>query len=579
MDLTKTIYLLCHQAIKQQFDKEISSDFVEINEVSNKKFGHYQCNSAMKLAKILKKSPLEIATAIKDYILQQDTNKFKQIEIAGPGFINFTFSKQYLSECVNDILHNFNENIVQDVVPKTVIIDFSSPNIAKEMHVGHLRSTIIGDCLARLLTFLGHEVLRLNHIGDWGTQFGMLIAYLKQKYTDFSAINLTLQELETYYRESKKLFDEDQEFKRSSQQEVVKLQSGEAQARAIWQKICEISRTAYNEIYKLLNIEIIDRGESFYNPYLPEVISILEQKGLIEISDNAKCVYLEGFTNRDGNPLPLIMQKSDGGYNYATTDLAAIKHRVEVEHGEWLIYVTDAGQSQHFQMVFAAAAKVGFYDSQKVRIDHVPFGVVLRPDGKKFKTRSGDTERLLDLINTAISKAKEILHQRNIDLPVEELNKLAKQLGINAIKYADLSNHRTSNYTFSYDRMLQFEGNTAAFLAYAYVRIQSVKNKTNIKIQDIINSEKIELEEEIEIDLALKVCQFSHVLRKAANELLPHRITDYLFGLAENFHAFFHKCRVKGHAKQNSRLLLCEAVSKVLSKGLGILGLTALEKM
>jgi arginyl-tRNA synthetase len=587
MTLLEQLQQQCSQVLNQLFPEQVAhlnNNELEISLATNNKFGHYQFNGAMKLSKTLKMPPRVIAEQIRDQLLAQQsagTNIFSNIEVAGPGFINFTLSSDYLSDLVNKQLVDPRHGCALITDKKRVVIDFSSPNIAKEMHVGHLRSTIIGDCIARVLEFAGYDVLRLNHVGDWGTQFGMLIAYLKQQQTDLKQIQkLDLSDLVKAYRLSKIEFEQNPEFKKQAQLEVVSLQQGNQESKAIWQTICAISRTAFEEIYAILDIKLQERGESFYNPLLTEVIADLDAKKLLSISDGAKCVYLEGFTNRDNEPLPLLVQKSDGGYNYATTDMAALRQRVNVEQGIWIIYVTDAGQSQHFSMVFAAARKAGYYDPAVVRIDHVPFGLVLRADGKKFQTRSGDTEKLIDLLQSAINKAQELLFQRNNpDLTAAEIPLMAKTLGLNAIKYADLANNRVSDYTFNLDRMLQFEGNTAAFLSYAYVRVQSIKRKIGLDINQILATQKINLQTPEEIELGLHLLQFPEVINNFLQELMPNRLTDYLYRLAEKFHTFFHHCRVEGVAEQNSRLLLCEAVARILAQGLELLGLKPLQKM
>ncbi len=408
-------------------------------------------------------------------------------------------------------------------------------------------------------------------------------AYLKKilpAITEPTPPQVDLGSLATWYQASKKQFDEDPVFKKEAQQAVVALQSGEEASKSVWEHICAISRTAYQQIYDLLDIHITERGESFYNRMLAPVIQQLEQQNLLTLSEGAKCIYLEGFTNREGEPLPLILQKSDGGYNYATTDMAALQHRIQKEHGDWLIYVTDAGQALHFQMVFAASQKANIYDPQKIRLDHVPFGLVLKADGKKFQTRSGKTERLIDLLQTAIEHAKQKLKEHNPDISETVLEDSAKVLGINAVKYADLSCHRLSDYVFSYDKMLQFEGNTAAFLLYAYVRIQSIQRKVKVDIASLLaNNTSIILEDPTEIALGLLVCQFNEILENCVRELLPNRLTDYLYRLAEKFHSFFHQCRVEGSDNQNSRLLLCFATAQVLHQGLLLLGLKPLERM
>ncbi len=586
MTLLQTLQQMCSQALNQCFPGQIglSAHELDIVQATNSKFGHYQFNGAMKLSKSLSKPPRVIAEQLRDQILTLQislTPIFSQIEVAGPGFLNFTLSAEFLSTRLGQQLADPRHGCALANPKQNVIIDFSSPNIAKEMHVGHLRSTIIGDCIARTLSFAGHNVLRLNHVGDWGTQFGMLIAYLKrEQYTLEQIQQMELSQLVTAYRAAKTVFDADLDFKQQAQLEVVALQQGNQQSKAVWEALCAVSRNAFNQIYAMLEISLIERGESFYNPMLAGIIAELESLNLIKISAGARCVYLDGFTNREGEPLPLIVQKTDGGYNYATTDLAALKHRVSTEHGTWIIYVTDAGQSQHFSMVFAAARKAGFYDPTKVRIDHVPFGLVLRADGKKFQTRAGDTERLIDLLQAAVNKAKEILLLRNYpDITSQEIDHMALTLGINAIKYADLANNRISDYTFNLDRMLQFEGNTAAFLAYAYVRIQSIKRKINVDITHLQASTTLQLQTPEEIDLALQVLRFADVLENFAQDLLPNRLTEYLFTLAEKFHTFFHTCRVEGSPEQNSRLLLCESVARVLAKGLELLGLKPLKRM
>lgn len=556
---------------------------LEVVQSTQEKFGHYQCNSAMKLAKLLGTKPREIAEALAANVDRINNGKpmIQELSVAGPGFINITLNTNFLSHYVESMLKLPHLGIERPSHPQRIIIDFSAPNTAKEMHVGHLRSTIIGDCLARLFEFLGYDVLRLNHIGDWGTAFGMLIAYMKEEVPQVLQGHLAtdLPHLMAWYKASKQKFDANPEFKKASQQEVVALQRGDAETLKAWNIICDISRRAYQEIYDLLDIKITERGESFYNPSLPEIVADLEAKGLVTISEGAKCIFLEGFKNREGDMLPLMVQKSDGGYNYDTTDMAAIRQRIVTEKGDRLIYVTDAGQAQHFKMIFAAAEKAGYLDPAKVRVDHVPFGLVLGSDGKKFRTRSGDTERLIDLINTAINQADQILAERSPEMPSEERYLLAKDLGIGAIKYADLSCHRVSDYTFSYERMLRFDGNTAAFLMYAYVRTISIKRKVNIDLNQLKASRHIILEHPSEISLGIHLAQFSEALEMVAEDLLPNRLTDYLYTLAEKFNAFFRDCRVEGSPQQDSRLLLCEITGLVLKQGLEILGLHPVNKM
>ena len=559
--------------LKDNFDETI----VEITPNKQENRGHYQCNSAMRLTKILKKNPRDIAAAICENVDKGDI--IESLDVAGPGFVNITIKTSYLTTLVQNIYEDPRLGIEEPEKSQKIVIDFSSPNTAKEMHVGHLRSTIIGDCLARLFEFLGHDVLRLNHIGDWGTAFGMLIAYMKEEVPHVldGSEDTDLTHLVTWYKASKKRFDEDETFKKKSQQEVVALQSGDGNALKAWSIICEISRNAYQEVYDILDVKLIERGESFYNPTLAYVVADLENKGLVEVSGGAKCIFLEGFVNREGNPLPLMVQKSDGGYNYDTTDMAAIRQRVEEEHADRIIYVTDAGQATHFKMIFQAAEKAQYVDTKKIRLDHVPFGLVLGPDGKKFKTRSGETERLIDLLTNAVQRAKEILHERDNAMSEEDITTIAEALGIGSVKYADLSCHRTGDYTFSYERMLKFEGNTAAYLMYSYVRIHGIQRKINVDITAI--KEKINLQHPSEISLGLHIARFNEALESITRDLLPNRLTDYLYNLAEKFNAFFRDCRVEGTAEQNQRLLLCETTAQIMRQGLNILGVTTVERM
>lgn len=541
------------------------------------RFGHYQCNNALKLAKALKKNPREVAGQLLAALEESGGTMIHKMEIAGPGFINLTLDTKFLSSEIEALLKDSHCGVPLPEKRKRMIVEFSSPNIAKELHVGHLRSTIIGDALARLFEFLGHDVLRLNHVGDWGTQFGMLIAYLQE---DEPAVltgekSANLSELMGWYRASKKRFDESPEFKKRAQHQVVRLQGGDEASLEAWEMICDISREAFREIYGLLDIKITERGESFYNPFLPKVIADLEDKRLVTISEGAKCVFLEGFIARDGAPLPMIVQKSDGGYNYDTTDIAAMRHRTEVERAERIIVVTDAGQSLHFQMLDALSKKAG-YLTPAVQFDHVPFGVVLGPNGKKFKTRSGETEKLIDLILEAIKGAKAIFKERLPDASPEEIEELGTILGVDAIKYADLCSHRIKDYLFSYERMLRFEGNTAAFLLYAFVRIQGIERKVG---KPIPLEGKVVLEEPSEIALALHLRQFGETLESMGRDLLPNRLTEYLYELAEKFHAFFRDCRVEGSDLEESRLMVAEATRRILKQGLTILGLKTLPRM
>ncbi len=571
-------------AVRKAFPQLLETPPIEIVQSSQEKFGHYQCNSAMKLSKLCQQNPRQVAENIVRHVQLTAENgqpMISRLDIAGPGFINITLDPGYITEAVQDILDKPHLGIPFPSKKQRIIVDFSSPNTAKEMHVGHLRSTIIGDCLARLFEFLGHHVLRLNHVGDWGTAFGMLIVYMQDACPEIltGKRETDLKHLMECYKNAKQRFDDDPLFKKRSQLQVVALQGGDPAALEAWKIICRISREAYQEIYNLLDVKLTERGESFYNPVLADLVLDLEAKGLIQISDGAKCIFLEGFQNREGETLPLMIQKSDGGFTYDATDMAAIRHRIEVEKADRIIYVTDAGQSTHFQMIFKAAEKAGYLDPHKVKVDHVPFGLVLGMDGKKFRTRSGETERLKDLLHAGVEEAKKILLEKTPNLDAKERDALAHALGIGAIKYSDLACHRASDYTFSYERMLKFEGNTAAFLMYAYVRVAGIKRKVQIDMDALRKKDRIQLEHPSEIALGLHLMQFSETLDQVSRELLPNRLTDYLYGLAEKFNAFFRDCRVEGSPQQNARLLLCEAVACTMRQGLEILGLKTVERM
>jgi arginyl-tRNA synthetase len=470
--------------------------------------------------------------------------------------------------------------------PQNVVVDFSSPNIAKEMHVGHLRSTIIGDCIARILEFEGHQVLRLNHVGDWGTQFGMLIAYLREAYPDAltTADALDIGDLVSFYKKAKIRFDEDEEFKENARQEVVKLQAGAEDSLAAWNLLCQQSRREFEVIYDLLNIQLTERGESFYNPLLPLVVEDLDKAGLLQESEGAKCVFLEGFTNKDGAPLPLIVQKTDGGYNYATTDLAALRYRIQKDGAARIIYVTDAGQANHFAGVFQVAKRANWLPNS-LEINHVPFGLVLGADGKKLKTRSGETVKLKDLLDEAIARSRQDLETRLVEDGREETEgfkaNVAQVIGLSAVKYADLSQNRTSNYIFDYDKMLALKGNTAPYMLYAYVRVQGISRKGNIDFENLGVNTQVLLKEEAELILAKHILQLSEVLKEVEQDLLPNRICDYLYELSKKFNQFYEQCPVltAEESIKTSRLILSDLTARTLKLGLSLLGISVLDRM
>ncbi len=572
------------QALVAAFGAEYAGLDPMLVPASNPKFGDYQANVALSLAKNLGQPPRAIAEKLAALLEVSDI--CQPPVVAGPGFINLTMKQSYLEAQVSAIQADPRLGVTAAKTPKRVVVDFSSPNIAKEMHVGHLRSTIIGDCIARILEFRGHDVLRLNHVGDWGTQFGMLIAYLREAYPEAltTANALDLGDLVTLYRKAKQRFDEDEAFRETARQEVVQLQAGAEDTRRAWQLLCEQSRREFQVIYDLLDVHLIERGESFYNPLLSAVVEELNRLGLLVENAGAKCVFLEGFTNREGEPLPLIVQKSDGGYNYATTDLAALRYRIEQDQGNWLIYITDVGQVNHFAQVFQVAQRAGWIPDH-VEIVHVPFGLVQGEGGKKLKTRSGDTVRLRDLLDEAIARARADIEARLKEEGRSEtedfIAAVAQTVGISAVKYADLCQNRTSNYIFSYDKMLALQGNTAPYMLYAYVRIQGISRKGQIDFQQLGTNAKILLQEETELTLAKHLLQLSEVLSYVESGLLPNLLCQYLFELSQKFNLFYDRCPVLAAEEplRTSRLVLCDLTARTLRLGLSLLGISVVERM
>lgn len=558
-----------------------------LNVASNPKFGDYQSNVALGLAKTLGAKPREVAQQIMDHLEVADL--CDPPELAGPGFINLRLKPSYLAESLAQLQSDRRLGVAPVKEPQRTIVDFSSPNIAKEMHVGHLRSTIIGDAIARILEFLGHEVLRLNHVGDWGTQFGMLITYLGEAYPDAltQADALDLGDLVAFYKKAKQRFDEDSDFQTRARQAVVKLQGGDRESLQAWKLLCDQSRREFQTLYDRLDIALTERGESFYNPFLSKVVEDLAAAGLLVEDGGAQCVFLEGFQNKDGNPLPLIIQKSDGGYNYATTDLAALRYRMTQDNAQRIIYVTDAGQAPHFAQVFQVAQRAGWLP-QTLHLTHVPFGLVQGEDGKKLKTRSGDTIRLRDLLDEAVQRARQDLETRLATDDRQEtpefIEEVAQVVGLGAVKYADLSQNRTSNYIFSYNKMLALQGNTAPYLLYAYVRVQGISRKGNIDFQDNDIqgiSQGFELTEETEKTVIKHLLQLEDVIIDVAQDLFPNRLCNYLFELSQKFNQFYDRCPIlqAEDPQRRSRLALADVTARTLKLGLSLLGISVLERM
>jgi len=538
---------------------------------SKPEFGDYQVNGAMAVAKRAGTNPRELAQRIASAVERADL--IEKLEVAGPGFINVTLSDAYLAQQIDADV----ELIEQSDHPETVVVDYSAPNLAKEMHVGHLRSTIIGDAIARVLEALGNRVIRQNHVGDWGTQFGMLLAYL----TETGGGSDVLADIEEFYRAAKARFDEDPEFADRARRRVVELQAGDADAMAQWQKFISISLSHCQDTYDRLGTTLTMAdvmAESAYNDALPEIVTTLREQKMLEQSDGAQCVFLDDFKAKDGSPMGVIVQKSDGGYLYATTDLAAVRHRTHTLHADRVIYLTDARQSQHFQQIFQISRQAGFA-SETIRLEHQPFGNMLGKDGKPFKTREGGVVKLNELLDEAIARAFDLITSRDPDIPETERKKIASAVGIGAVKYADLSKNRTSNYIFDWDQMLSLQGNTAPYLLYAYTRIQSVFRRGQQAEGTVAGA--IQITEPSERALGILLLQFQEVLEQVAVEVYPHFLCAYLYDLATAFMRFYEACPILSAdpAVKVSRLRLCSRTAQTLRTGLGLLGIETVDRM
>jgi len=540
-------------------------------------FGDFQVNGAMSAAKRMKLNPRDLASQIIERVdLKGIANK---LEIAGPGFINVHMSNEFLAE---SLLKNRYEKVAQEN-KQTIVIDHSSPNLAKEMHVGHLRSTIIGDCLSRIFEYQGHNVTRQNHMGDWGTQFGMLIAELEETLDGGDTPELALSDLEVFYQQSKKHFDEDEAFASRARDYVVKLQSGDAHCKGLWKKFIEVSVAHNLDIYKRLNVGLREahiKPESAYNDDLEPVVEDLFERGIAIESDGAKVVFLPELADKNGNPSPMIIQKSGGGYLYSSTDLAALRYRVNELNADRILYFIDARQSLHMKQVFITGRKAG-YAPRSVSLEHHPFGTMMGNDGRPFKTRSGGTVKLADLLIEAVQRAEKLVRDKNDGLNESEIESISQKVGIGAIKYADLSITRTNDYIFDWDTMLSFEGNTAPYLQYAYTRIRSIFRKAGFNSSKLTSH--IKIIENQEKTLALKLLQFESVIDQVAADCYPHTLCSYLYELASAFMSFYENCPVLKHdvsaETQSSRLKLCELSAETLACGLDLLGIEVMDRM
>ncbi len=555
--------------IKDAFIKSgIEFEPMSVSEATKPEFGDYQFNGAMALSKKMGQNPREIATSILENM--DLTTVLTRAEIAGPGFINLWLNPLWIAKQCNEALKDERLGISSKTNPMKVVVDYSGPNMAKQMHVGHLRSSIIGDTLANLLSFLGDDVIRQNHIGDWGTQFGMLIAYLEMKDEDGS---VSLKDLEQFYKDAKKEFDANEDFANKAREYVVKIQSGDKHCLQLWQKFIDISLGHCEEVYTKLDVNLTRddvRAESFYNDELPKIVEILESNKLLKESEGAKCIFLED------DEVPVIVQKGDGGYLYATTDLAALRYRAKNLGAKRISYVVDARQAGHFKQVFTIAKEAGFVPDD-VKLEHIAFGTMMGKDGKPFKTRDGGTVKLIDLLDEAVVKAKESIVNKN-DYNEEELNDVAKIIGIGAVKYADLSINRESNYIFNWDKMLSFDGNTSLYMQYAYARIQSIFRKHNMAIEGTIV-----IGDALEHRLSVMLLRFEDVLQRTAIDTSPNQITTYLYELVTLFMRFYEQNPIlkEGVDEQTkmSRLQLADLTAKTIKQGLALLGIKVVNKL
>jgi len=566
MKLKSTINTIISSALQKA---GIDASTLSVTNATRKEFGDFQYNGAMSLAKSLSTNPREIATNVIKHI---DSDVIDKVEIAGPGFVNIWIDNNWLSKELNAISKDKNLSIHRDKKNEKIVVDYSGPNMAKEMHVGHLRSTIIGDTLANIFEFLGYDVIRQNHIGDWGTQFGMLIAYLEEIQNEGRSYE-ELKDLEHFYKLAKSKFDSDTSFANTAREYVVKIQGGDSYCLGLWQKFIDTSLAHCEEVYDKLGIKLTKndvRAESSYNDMLAQIVQELETKGLITISDGAKCIFLP---NSD---IPIIVQKSDGGYLYATTDLAALKYRSQILGAKRICYVVDARQSEHFRQVFWVSKEAGLVETD-TSLEHIAFGTMMDRSGKPFKTRDGGTVKLIHLLDEAIVRAKDTISSKE-SLDNDVLEHTAKVIGIGALKYADLSVNRESNYIFDWDKMLSFDGNTALYMQYAYARIQSILRRFDGELNGTIN-----IQSDIEHKLGLALLEFDDILTKTANDAMPNYLTGYMYELATLFMQFYELSPILKDGIDNetkmSRLLLADLTAKTIKQGLSILGIEVVDKL
>ncbi|HIC9046532.1 arginine--tRNA ligase [Klebsiella quasipneumoniae] len=551
----------------------------QVRQSAKVQFGDYQANGVMAVAKKLGMAPRQLAEQVLSHL---DLNGIaSKVEIAGPGFINIFLDPAFLADNINRALQSERLGVATPQV-QTIVVDYSAPNVAKEMHVGHLRSTIIGDASVRTLEFLGHKVIRANHVGDWGTQFGMLIAYLEKQQQE-NAGEMALADLEGFYREAKKHYDEDEAFAERARSYVVKLQGGDEYFLQMWRKLVDITMSQNQITYDRLNVTLTRddvMGESLYNPMLPGIVADLKAKGLAVESEGATVVFLDEYKNKEGEPMGVIIQKKDGGYLYTTTDIACAKYRYETLHADRVLYYIDSRQHQHLMQAWTIVRKAG-YVPDSVPLEHHMFGMMLGKDGKPFKTRAGGTVKLADLLDEALERARRLVAEKNPEMSADELENLAKVVGIGAVKYADLSKNRTTDYVFDWDNMLAFEGNTAPYMQYAYTRVLSVFRRAGID-ENALTDAPVVIAEDREAQLAARLLQFEETLSVVAREGTPHVMCAYLYDLAGLFSGFYEHCPIlsaESEATRNSRLKLALLTAKTLKLGLDTLGIETVERM
>ncbi len=551
-----------------------------VKQASKPEFGHYQANGIMGAAKKAKTNPRELAEQVVEQVQQGDLSKVLTMEIAGPGFINISLNQEFLSAELETMIGDDRLGVATSE-PEKILIDYSSPNLAKEMHIGHLRSTAIGDAAVRLLEFFGHEVVRANHVGDWGAQFGSLLAYMDKLESEGAQLATELKDLEIFYQSASALFKTDETFAATAREFVVKLQSGDQKCLDLWSRFIEESIRHCQAIYDLLDISLTPgdvKAESAYNDMLEGTLSELDEKGLITISEGARCVFLDEFVGKDGDPIPAIVQKSDGGYPYMATDIAAAKYRGQDLKVNQALYFVDGRQALHLNQLYAIARKAG-YITEEQNFVHVPFGTILNKEGRPFKTRDGGAVKLADVAEEAITRALALIGDKNPDLTDDEKQNIARIVGIGAIKYAELSKNRTTDYIFDWDTMLSFEGNTAPYLQYAYTRIKSIFRRADVDPANL--KQAIMLNEAAEVSLALKLLQYPETLESVTEDYQANILCNYLFELSQLFMSFYESCPVlkADNEVRDSRLRLCDLSARTLQHGLGLLGIQTVEQM